>query len=104
MAILLGFSGNETAMAFSGPEALTQVESFRPDAVLLDIGLPGMDGYEVCRSIRSLQYGSDIKIIAVTGWGQDSDRQQTRQAGFDAHLVKPVDYNKVLETLALGEK
>ena len=100
MAILLGFSGNETAMAFSGPEALTQVESFRPDAVLLDIGLPGMDGYEVCRSIRSLQYGSDIKIIAVTGWGQDSDRQQTHQAGFDAHLVKPVDYNKVLETLA----
>lgn len=101
MEMLLRFNGNDTAMAFSGPEALERVKEFHPDAVLLDIGLPGMDGYEVCRSIRSLPYGGEIRIIAVTGWGQDGDRQRTHDTGFDAHLVKPVDFNKLLEMLAL---
>jgi len=100
MALLLKFNGNDTAIAFSGPEALQKVEEFRPEAVLLDIGLPGMDGYEVCRAIRALPYGPNMKIVAVTGWGQDDDRQRTHEAGFDAHLVKPVDFTVLLETLS----
>ena len=99
MALLLKFNGNDTEMAFSGPQALQKVEEFRPEAILLDIGLPGMDGYEVCRAIRALPYGTDLQIVAVTGWGQEDDRQRTRDAGFDAHLVKPVDFNVLLETL-----
>ena len=73
--------------------------------VLLDIGLPLLDGYEVCRRIRQQPWGSGMVLVALTGWGQDEDRHKTRDAGFDAHLVKPVNYDELmamLEALSVG--
>ena len=68
--------------------------------MLLDIGLPGLNGYEVCRHIRNEQWGKDLVLVALTGWGQEEDRQQSRDAGFDAHMVKPVDHDLLQDFLA----
>ena len=95
MATLLSMSGNECIMAHDGRTAIKVAENFKPDTILLDIGLPEMDGYEVCRSIREQPWGSSIAIIAMTGWGQAEDRQRSKDAGFSAHLVKPVDISKL---------
>jgi CheY-like chemotaxis protein len=78
-------------VAHDGPIALELVAEFRPEVVLLDIGMPGMDGYEVARRIKSRSDQGTIQIIALTGWGQEGDRLKSREAGFDHHLVKPVD-------------
>jgi CheY-like chemotaxis protein len=67
--------------------------------MLLDIGLPKLDGLEVCRRVREKPYGRDIVIIALTGWGQDDDRRKSQEAGFNGHLVKPVDYERLLKIL-----
>ena len=75
-------------------------ERLRPDAVLLDIGLPGLNGYEVCRRIRQQPWGKRMTLVALTGWGQDEDRDRSREAGFDAHMVKPVDFDALLALLA----
>jgi CheY-like chemotaxis protein len=83
--------GQEVRVAHDGPNALELVEEFRPEVVLLDIGMPGMDGYEVARRIRGLGDFSGTRLIALTGWGQEADRLSSREAGFDHHLVKPVD-------------
>jgi CheY-like chemotaxis protein len=68
--------------------------------MLLDLGMPEMNGYDVCRSIRQTPWGKGIRIVALTGWGQEQDRRNTREAGFDAHLVKPVDVSALKEMLA----
>ena len=99
LSMLLSISGNETTMAHTGPEAVERAEDFKPDVILLDIGLPEMDGYEVCRTIRRRPWAHDIKIIAVTGWGQAEDRQRSAEAGFDDHLVKPVDPDTIVSVL-----
>lgn len=78
-------------VAHDGPTALEVAQVFRPDLILLDIGLPGMDGYEVARTLRKRPASASIRIIALTGWGQESDRQKSKDAGIDHHLVKPVD-------------
>ncbi len=91
LAMLLRLSGHEVETAHDGPEAIARAEALRPDVILLDLGLPGMSGYDVCRSIRQTPWGKNIRIVALTGWGQEQDRQSTREAGFDAHLVKPAD-------------
>jgi signal transduction histidine kinase/DNA-binding response OmpR family regulator len=91
LAILLELSGHAVQTAADGPSALAAAETFRPDVVLLDIGLPGMDGYEVARRLRANPVFRQTRLIALTGWGQDNDRQQSRDAGFDLHLVKPID-------------
>ena len=81
-------------------------ESFRPDLILLDIGLPELDGYEACRRIRRTPWGRDVALVAVTGWGQDEDQRKSREAGFDHHLVKPLRYDSlvaVLDTLMRKE-
>jgi CheY-like chemotaxis protein len=83
--------GYVTQVAYDGPSGLEAAKSFRPDVALVDIGLPAMDGYEVARRIRQLPELRAIRLIAVTGYGQASDRQRSAQAGFDCHLVKPVD-------------
>jgi CheY-like chemotaxis protein len=83
--------GYVTQIAYDGPSGLEAAKSFRPDVALLDIGLPLMDGYEVARRIRQLPELRAIRLIAVTGYGQPSDRLRSAQAGFDRHLVKPVD-------------
>jgi CheY-like chemotaxis protein/two-component sensor histidine kinase len=100
LALLLKLNGHEVHIAHDGPEALTSVQRLQPDVVLLDIGLPGLNGYEVCRRIRAERWGRDITLIAVTGWGQDEDRRRSREAGFDTHLVKPVEHRRLLQLLA----
>jgi len=91
LAVLLQLRGNETRIASDGAEALDAVGSFRPDLVLLDIGLPSLNGYEVARRIRSLPFGQAMLLVAVTGWGQPDDRRRSEAAGFDVHVVKPLD-------------
>ena len=91
LAMLLGLSGHQVRTAYSGPAAIDAVEAFRPEVVLLDIGLPGMDGHEVARRLRRSPTASGVTLVALTGYGQDDDRRKTRDAGFDHHLVKPVD-------------
>jgi CheY-like chemotaxis protein len=80
-------------------EAISAAEHFRPEVVLLDIGLPKLNGHDVCRRIRGEPWASEISIIALTGWGQQEDRERTRAAGFDAHVVKPIDFANLAELL-----
>jgi len=99
MAVLLKFKGHTTHTAYDGLEAVEAAATFCPDVVLLDIGLPTLNGYEACRRIREQTVGQTIRLVALTGWGQDKDRERTRDAGFDAHLVKPVDFAELLNLL-----
>ena len=100
LAVLLGMGGDETQTAYDGLEAVESAEAFRPDVILLDVGMPRMNGYDACRAIRQQPWGKSIAIIAMTGWGQDDDRRKSREAGFDHHLVKPVDIDDLLKLLA----
>jgi CheY-like chemotaxis protein len=100
LAMLLGLEGHDTHTAHDGLAALEAVERLRPDAVLLDIGLPGLNGYEVCRRIRQQPWGRNVVLVALTGWGKDEDRQKSAAAGFDSHLVKPVDHGVLSGLLA----
>jgi CheY-like chemotaxis protein/two-component sensor histidine kinase len=100
IATLLQLSGHRTFVVHDGLSAVEAAEHFRPDVVLLDVGLPKLSGIEACRRIRSHGWGKGMVIVALTGWGQESDRRSTREAGFDAHLVKPVDYGDLLQLLA----
>lgn len=97
LAMLLRYSGHETFVAYDGASAFASAEQHRPDVMLLDIGLPGMSGHDVCRRMRQEPWGRDIRMIALTGWGQEDDRRKSREAGFDGHLVKPVDIAAVLQ-------
>jgi len=99
LAMLLNITGNKTFVAHDGVAALEAVEKYRPEVILLDIGLPKLDGHEVCRRVRELPWGKDIRIIALTGWGLEDDRRKSEEAGFNGHLVKPVDYDRLLELL-----
>ena len=99
LAMLFEITGNQTYLAHDGVEALESIEKYRPEVVLLDIGLPKLDGHEVCRRVREQPWGKDIRIIALTGWGQEDDRRKSEEAGFNGHLVKPVDYDKLLALL-----
>jgi CheY-like chemotaxis protein/nitrogen-specific signal transduction histidine kinase len=99
LALLLSLAGHETHIARDGPEALTRADALRPDAVLLDLGLPGLSGYEVCKRLRVEPWARAIPIIAITGWGQAEDRRRSKEAGFDAHLVKPVVLNELTALL-----
>jgi PAS domain S-box-containing protein len=91
MAMMLEFMGNEVRTAFTGTQAIAAAEAFRPALILMDIGMPELDGYEAARRIRGEPWGRDICIIALTGWGQERDRVRSREAGCDGHLVKPVE-------------
>jgi CheY-like chemotaxis protein/two-component sensor histidine kinase len=90
--------GCEIRVAYDGPSALNIAAEFQPAVALLDIGLPVMDGYELARRLREQQPGPDLRLVAVTGYGQESDRRRSLSAGFDAHLVKPLDFD-VLDSL-----
>jgi CheY-like chemotaxis protein len=103
LSMLLGLMGYEVLAAYDGKSALEAVADFKPHIVLLDLGMPVMDGYEVCRTIRQSPEGRRLAIIAQSGWGQDSDRQLTKEAGFDHHLVKPIPTDELLSTLARFE-
>jgi PAS domain S-box-containing protein len=106
LATLMRLSGHETRIAYDGEEALAAAEEFRPEAILLDIGLPKLHGFGVCRRVRAEPWGEGIVMVALTGWGQDEDRQRSKDAGFDRHIVKPVDYQALTELLdsLLAEK
>jgi PAS domain S-box-containing protein len=99
LAMLLGLSGHQVRTAYGGPAALEAVGGYRPEVVLLDIGLPGMDGYEVARQLRRGSAGSGVTLVALTGYGQEDDRRKTHDAGFDHHLVKPVDPDELTRLL-----
>ncbi len=94
---LLESLGHETCVVHDGLQALHAVSEFHPDFILLDIGMPGLDGYEVARRLRARN--ERCRIVALTGWGQDADRQRSREAGFDVHLVKPVDTKELAQVL-----
>ncbi|HSC24336.1 MAG TPA: ATP-binding protein [Casimicrobiaceae bacterium] len=91
LAMFLELAGHEVRVAYDGERALHLAEQFQPYIVFLDLGMPGIDGYEVCRRLRATPWGRATRLIAVTGWGQDEDQRQSALAGFDLHLVKPVD-------------
>jgi PAS domain S-box-containing protein len=91
--------GNEVQTALDGLEGVQAAEAFRPQVVLLDIGMPKLDGYEAARRIRAQPWGKQILLVAVTGWGQAEDRQRTQAAGFDVHLVKPIDHSQLTTLL-----
>jgi PAS domain S-box-containing protein len=100
LAILLNLAGHETRTAHDGLEAVATAEKFRPDVVLLDIGLPRLNGLDACRRIREQPWGKNTFLVALTGWGQEEDRRRSKDAGFDAHVVKPVDYSVLTSLLA----
>jgi PAS domain S-box-containing protein len=100
LSMMLKMMGNETQTAYDGEEAVAVAVEFLPNVVLLDIGLPKLTGYEVCRRIREQPGGKELVIIAQTGWGQEDDRQRTHEVGFDHHMVKPVDPQALMKLLA----
>jgi PAS domain S-box-containing protein len=104
LAMLLSHAGHETQVAYSGREALERVECFEPQLALLDIGLPEMDGYELASRLRALPRLSRTRLIALTGYGQSEDRKRSQEAGFDDHLVKPVDLAALERALAGMER
>jgi CheY-like chemotaxis protein len=97
---VLELDGHQVTVVHDGLAALERMGAFDPEVIFLDIGLPGMDGYEVARRIRERSGGAGPRLVAVTGYGQASDRQRSREAGFDAHLVKPVELDHVRELVA----
>ena len=105
LAEMLGIMGNDTQTAFDGLEAVAVAEAFRPDVILMDIGMPKLNGCESCRRIREQTWGRGIVIVAQTGWGQEDDKRKSQEAGFDFHMVKPVDpaaLEKILATCRAG--
>jgi signal transduction histidine kinase len=100
LAKLLELDGSTTLCAFDGSEALMVGEKFCPDVVLLDIGLPGINGYDTARMIRDQPWGREVVLIALTGWGKEEDRRRSREAGFNGHLVKPVEFAELTKLLA----
>lgn len=94
---ILRLLGNEVSVVHDGLAAVEAVDHWRPEVVLLDIGLPGIDGYEVARRVRQTDFGKAVTLVALTGWGQDQDRQRTSDSGFDQHWVKPVGIDKLKE-------
>lgn len=91
LSMMLKVLGNEVATAFDGIEAIERAAQFQPAVILMDLGMPRMNGYEAAKRIREAPGGSDILLVALTGWSQEEDKQRTEEAGFDHHLVKPVE-------------
>jgi len=100
LALLLKLTGHDTRTALDGEAAVREAAENQPDVVLLDIGMPKLNGYDACRRIRSEPWGRDMILIAQTGWGQDDDRRRTEEAGFDGHVVKPVDPDDLIKMVA----
>jgi PAS domain S-box-containing protein len=100
LVMLLRLMGNDTRTAYDGQQGVDVAGEFRPDVMLLDIGLPKLDGYEACRRIRGEPWGKNVVLVAVTGWGQEEDRRRSHEAGFNYHMVKPVDPEALMKLLA----
>ena len=100
LAELLGSMGHEVRAAHDGEAGVATAEEFRPDVVLMDLGMPRLNGYEAARRIRAEPWGRRPFLVALTGWGADEDRRRTRDAGFDRHLVKPVGLDALTRLIA----
>ncbi|MBC8024547.1 MAG: response regulator, partial [Steroidobacteraceae bacterium] len=100
LALMLQASDQETRAVYDGPTALRLFETFRPHLVLLDIGMPHMNGYDVARALRSLPSGADTLVAAITGWGQEADKTRAREAGFDRHFTKPISESSLRALIA----
>jgi signal transduction histidine kinase len=100
LTVLLRRLGHRVETAFGGVEAIALADQFRPQVMLLDIGMPDLDGFEVCRRVRDHDWGKEIFLVALSGWGQEADQRRAKEAGFDAHLVKPLDYGQLEAMLA----
>ena len=100
MAMMLSIMGHDTRTAHDGESAVASAETFLPEVVLLDIGLPKLNGYEVAQRIRKQAWGESMFLIAVTGWGQDEDRQRSSEVGLNVHMVKPVEPSALERLLA----
>ena len=100
LALLVKESGHDVRTAYDGSAVLEAALDYRPNVVLLDIGLPGLNGFEVAKRLRQQPALQNAVLVAMTGYGQESDRQRSQEAGFDHHLVKPGDFGKVLQILA----
>ena len=100
LAMMLSIMGHETRTAHDGETAVETAETFLPEVVLLDIGLPKLNGYEVAQRIRERPWGASMFLIAVTGWGQDEDRQRSSEVGLNVHMVKPVEPSELEKLLA----
>lgn len=102
MGWMMEMFGNEVHLAYTGPDALREAQEFKPQLVLMDIGLPGINGYEVCQTMRRMPELEDAVIVAQTGWGEREHKEMSKEAGFDHYLVKPVDMNalkKLVDTI-----
>jgi CheY-like chemotaxis protein len=108
LAVLLRLQDQDVRVADDGSSALVVAQEFRPDVVFLDIGMPGIDGYEVCRRLKQQPDLGSVLIVAMTGWGQEDDRRRSHEAGFDAHLVKPAEpgvlHNLLLRHRPIGRR
>ena len=100
VAMMLELDGYEVEIAHDGHQAIERAAAARPDAMVVDIGMPGADGYEVARRVRRSAWGRDVLLVATTGWGQPEDKQRAVEAGFDAHFTKPVYPEHLRELLA----
>jgi CheY-like chemotaxis protein len=103
LAMLLRLHGHQVDVVHDGVAALRRLEELRPQFALVDIGMPNINGYEVARRTRAESWGASIQLIALTGWGQEQDRREALEAGFDHHLVKPVDTETLLQKLSDGK-
>ena len=102
LSLLLQAKGHDTRVAVDGSAAIALADDFHPHCVVLDLGLPGMDGYEVARRLRERPYGSELVLVALTGWAGKDVREKAAEAGFDYHLVKPVNWEE-LENIVTAE-
>jgi CheY-like chemotaxis protein len=100
LAMLLKALGHEALTAYDGEQAIVAAAEWRPDVVLLDIGMPKLNGYDVCRRIREQEWGKKMVLIALSGWGQENDRRLSEEAGFDHHMLKPASPDALMEVLA----
>ncbi|MBB3005139.1 CheY-like chemotaxis protein [Paraburkholderia tropica] len=100
LAMLLALQGHTPVVAYRGDEAIARAQTFLPEVALLDIGLPGMSGYELARRLRAMPQLAGIRLVAITGYGQPEDDQHTREAGFDEHLIKPIDHKALQRSLS----
>jgi CheY-like chemotaxis protein len=103
MGMILRATGHEVEVVYDGLEAVSAARRMRPEVMVLDIGMPGMNGYDVAQAVRREPWSADTAIIALTGWGQDTDRQRSKDAGIDMHLVKPVEFDR-LEAAVLHQR
>jgi CheY-like chemotaxis protein len=97
---MLALMGHEARAAYDGPDAIEKASSYRPDVIVLDVGMPRMDGYEAARRIRNEPWSNGVLLVALTGWGQEEDRSRARNAGFDHHLTKPASPEALVNLIA----